>query len=351
MLGRIYMDDFIKRKIATIKGYVYWAKYLLHPMKRCAYILGTPTHNNIGDSAIVIAEKKYLLKNGYEMVVEITAREYESNRKGIVRLVPRTADIFIPGGGNMGSLWPIEEQWRQHIIEDFSQHSIVVFPQTIYYSSDVDAEALKIASISVYDTKTKLTVVAREKKSYELLKQLYPHLNVLLTPDIVLSLGQQNFDVQRVGVLICFRKDKERKLNVDDEKSFIQTLKEQGYGVTRSDTMSDRQITVENREDIFNSKLREFAGARLVITDRLHGMVFAAITGTPCIALGNNHYKVSGTYEWLKELDYIEYVSTLDEVKKHFDRLYNKENNIFSMDSARFAPLSDVICNIHNRGK
>lgn len=345
------MDGFIKRKIATIKGYAYWTKHLWYPMKRCAYILGTPTHTNIGDSAIVIAERKYLLKHGYEMVVEITAREYESDRKGIVRLMPKSADVFLPGGGNMGSLWPIEEQWREHIIEDFSQHNIVVFPQTIYYSNDADAEALKALSIPIYDTTPKLTVVAREKKSHELLKQLYPHLNVLLTPDIVLSLGQQNFDVPREGILTCFRKDKERKLDVNDEKSFIQALKEQGYDVTQSDTMSDRQITVENREDIFNNKLREFAGARLVITDRLHGMVFAAITGTPCIVLGNNHHKVSGTYEWLKELDFIEYVSTIDEVKTHFDRLYNKENNVFSIDRALFTPLSDVIGNMHSRGK
>lgn len=340
------MDGFIKKKIAAIKGYAHWAKYLWHPMKRCAYILGTPTHTNIGDSAIVIAERKYLLKHGYEMVIEITAREYESNRKGIVRLMPKAANLFLPGGGNMGSLWPVEEEWRGHIIEDFSQHNVVVFPQTIYYSNNVDAEAIKMASISVYDTKPKLTVAAREKKSYELLKQLYPHLNVLLTPDIVLSLGQQSFDVQREGILTCFRSDKERKLNADDEKRFIQALKEQGYDVTQSDTMSDKQITVENREEIFYSKLQEFAGARLVITDRLHGMVFAAITGTPCIVLGNNHHKVSGTYEWLKELDYIEYVSTIDEVKTHFDRLYNKDNNIFLIDSTLFKPLSDVICNI-----
>lgn len=345
------MDGFIKRKVATIKGYAYWIRHLWHPMKRCAYLLGTPTHTNIGDSAIVIAERKYLLKHGYEIVVEITAREYEADRKGIVRLMPKSADIFLPGGGNMGSLWPVEEEWRQHIIEDLSQHNIVVFPQTIYYSNDADAEAIKMASISVYDTKPELTVVAREKESHELLKQLYPNLNVLLTPDIVLSLGQQKFPIQREGILTCFRRDKERKLNADDEKRFIQALKEQGYEVTQSDTMSDRKITVENREDIFNSKLREFAGARLVITDRLHGMVFAAITGTPCIVLGNNHHKVSGTYEWLKELDYIEYVSTLDEVGKHFDRLYNKANNIFTIDSALFTPLSDVICNIRNRGK
>ena len=251
----------------------------------------------------------------------------------------------------MGSLWPVEEQWRRDIIEDFSQHNIVVFPQTIYYSDNEESKELMATSGLIYDNKPKLTVVAREEQSYKMLKHLYSHLNVLLTPDIVLNLGQQNFELQREGILICFRSDKERKVDVNDEERLIQTLKRNGYEVKQSDTMSEVEISIENREEIFNKKLREFAGARLVITDRLHGMVFAAITGTSCIVLGNNHHKVSGTYEWLKELDYIEYVSTIGEVKTHFDRLYNKENNIFSMDNALFTPLSDVICNMHNRGK
>ena len=55
-------------------------------------------------------------------------------------------------------------------------------------------------------------------------------------------------------------------------------------------------------------KLDEFRKSKLVVTDRLHGMLFAAITGTPCIALGNSSGKVKGVYDWLTHLDYIQYV-------------------------------------------
>ena len=54
-------------------------------------------------------------------------------------------------------------------------------------------------------------------------------------------------------------------------------------------------------------KLQEFSTARLVITDRLHGMVFAAITGTACIAFRNYNYKIEGTYEWIEYLQYIQF--------------------------------------------
>lgn len=42
------------------------------------------------------------------------------------------------------------------------------------------------------------------------------------------------------------------------------------------------------------NKYIKFRECELVITDRIHGMIFAAITGTPCIALSN--YKIKGTY-------------------------------------------------------
>lgn len=34
-------------------------------------------------------------------------------------------------------------------------------------------------------------------------------------------------------------------------------------------------------------------------------MIFAAITGTPCIAVDNISQKVSGVYQWIKYLDYV----------------------------------------------
>ena len=59
--------------------------------------------------------------------------------------------------------------------------------------------------------------------------------------------------------------------------------------------------------------MQEFCGAELLITDRLHGMVFAALTGTPCIVFSNYNHKVKGTYEWIKYLPYIRYVETQKE--------------------------------------
>ena len=37
-------------------------------------------------------------------------------------------------------------------------------------------------------------------------------------------------------------------------------------------------------------------------------MVFAALTGTPCIVLDNCDHKVQGVYDWLKQNRYILYL-------------------------------------------
>jgi len=60
--------------------------------------------------------------------------------------------------------------------------------------------------------------------------------------------------------------------------------------------------------------LNDFSSSKLVVTDRLHGMVFSAITETPCIVINSLSPKVEGCYEWLKDLDYICFASSVDQV-------------------------------------
>ena len=49
-------------------------------------------------------------------------------------------------------------------------------------------------------------------------------------------------------------------------------------------------------------KIREFSAGRLLITDRLHGMIIAALAGIPCLAFDNATHKVRGVFEWLRGL-------------------------------------------------
>jgi pyruvyl transferase EpsI len=84
-------------------------------------------------------------------------------------------------------------------------------------------------------------------------------------------------------------------------------------------TMYETSVNMENRARHVRDKLQEFASGRLVITDRLHGMLFAVITSTPCIAIDNCSHKVSGTYGWLKSIPFVQLVTDISEIENAVD--------------------------------
>ena len=74
----------------------------------------------------------------------------------------------------------------------------------------------------------------------------------------------------------------------------------------------DKIVKQENREEILLDIWNKFFESKVVITDRLHGMIFCAITKTPCIVMRSLDHKVTDSYEWIKELNYIRFVDMLE---------------------------------------
>ena len=104
-------------------------------------------------------------------------------------------------------------------------------------------------------------------------------------------------------------------------------------------------ITQQEGERLVYGKWNEFRSARLVITDRLHGMIFSAVTGTPCVALNNSNGKVGYEYEWLKDVPYIAFASTVDEVPQLACQVLRVTNPRFPSDwfAEQFTPLTSLI--------
>lgn len=105
------------------------------------------------------------------------------------------------------------------------------------------------------------------------------------------------------------------------------------FGAIKNTTTVIGDISTNNRSNALIKKLREFSRARIVVTDRLHAMVFAAITGTPCVAFDNSSKKVSGVYEWIKYLDYITVVDNYSDAKVNIELLINKGANRYEAPS------------------
>ena len=69
-----------------------------------------------------------------------------------------------------------------------------------------------------------------------------------------------------------------------------------------------------------------------MITDRLHGMIFSIITGTPNIVFGNNYHKVESAYNsWFNNLSYSFFIKK-EEIEYKLEpaiaQIINLNNNI-----------------------
>lgn len=292
--------------------------------KDTIFFVGTPPHGNIGDSAIAEATVAFLKAVGYKHIYEVPCPDYYL----VKRLMKRHGKenlICFHGGGNMGEIYFANEVLRRDVIRSFPDNRIILMPQTVDYSENDRGRKELQKSIKIYGEHKRLTIFAREKISYERMKQYYPHNSVYLVPDIVLS-WKLDFpeEILRKDILFCLRKDAESKYGLDKRQHFYRMVKNYFDNIVETDTWIPGNIMPSDRNELVIQKLLEFKRAYLVITDRLHGMIFAAITGTPCIVIPNSNHKVESEYEWLKELEYIKLLQDPGRLENTIE--YFKEN-------------------------
>lgn len=343
------MHGYIHEIMETNKKKLAMILYVVYPFGKKVLIPGTPEHLNLGDSAIVIAEKAFLEKCGIssKRIKEITFSEYKLYRNLLKKFVKSNVLIAQLGGGNMGDQWLDEEKLHRDILTVFPKSKGIIFPQTIYYSNTSLGNKEKKRSEKYYNNRKNLIIAAREKRSYEIMNAVYPNTQLLLVPDIVLSSVKEVYGVrtqERKNILLCLRTDAERSLTREEHQVIEVYLQKHDYSYTVTDMYSNSPVNKKNRKECVRRKMDEFASARLVITDRLHGMVFSAITGTPCIVFGNYNHKVEGTYEWLGYLNYIRFVNSAEEIEEIFPELISMDNCEY--DNTPLLPYFDKLAEV-----
>lgn len=294
------------------------------------YILfGIPEHGNIGDHAIAIAERAFLRDIGVKDVFEVPIKKQKVIIKKIKKNVNKNDMIMITGGGFIGDTWMEEENMVREVISTFQDNKIIIFPSTIYYRDNDKAKEELKKSLDIYNQHNNLVICAREKYTYDFIKENYKNVKALLMPDIVLYLYKKSNigkKTNRRDILFCLRKDVEKKVSKEQIKELENDIDSEHINIDNTDTVINKRISMQERQKYFEAKLEEFSKHKLVITDRLHGMIFAVITETPCIAIGNYNYKVKGVYEWIKELDYINFVDDIQMAKEKVNKLLGLED-------------------------
>ena len=276
-------------------------------------------YQNLGDMAITYAQKKFLqeLYPEAEIVLVPSTQTYVA-LKTIKRRVGQKDIITIAGGGNMDDKYQSLEDARLFVIKNFPRNKIVSFPQTVCFSETPNGQKSLKRSRRIYSKHKDLTIFMREGNAFLRAKEYFPNVNVRLCPDIVLYLNETKPQTDRVNILCCLRKDKEQNISDQAREDIIKAVTENYENVLCRDTvevaLADCQI------DTYEKTLKEFWAmlrtCKLVITDRLHCMIFCAITGTSCIVMDNTNKKISGVYkQWLPKAEWIKLFEGYDKDK------------------------------------
>lgn len=281
----------------------------------CIFLLCTSTNGNIGDQAISYTQRKILETHQKKKVIEVSITEYWNARLFLKKFIKPTDVIFIQGGGNFGIEYWLAEEARRDIIKKFPQCKIISFPQTIDYPNSNEGQLEEMKSQKIYARHKNLHIFARETYSFDKMSELYKSNSIYLTPDIVLLCDiRPNKAIPLNKALLCLRNDCEANLNFNDRKK-IEDIVRRVTDFSYTDTCVPRDVSVLEREMEIRDKLNEFAGAKFIITDRLHGMVLSALAGTPCVVFKNYNKKVEGVYQWLKEFPNIVLCDRVDDLE------------------------------------
>lgn len=327
----------IKRWIKLVYAYPNYRKIIkkinLQSGKN-AILIGTPVHGNLGDHLIASESIKYLKKFDFTDVIEIPEIMYELFYKKI-KISPNDI-IFISGGGWMGSLY-YDELIIEDVIMRWPNNHIVILPQTISFTGGNYTTPEKISNL--VNSHKNILLTLRDENSYNLCIDLLKvkKEKLLLLPDMALNALNSIYvnNKKDNSIIFSIRDDREKNSEIDVEK-FSELLKEKNFNVRNSSSVINKKvIKVSERENYLNNKIKEFSNAELVITDRLHSMVFSLLADTKCIALDNSTHKVVGVYKkWLSDVKSVCIVDNSQKLDINFLENVIKSNN--RMEAKRY---------------
>lgn len=314
-------------------------KYHLCNKKRNIVIFGTPNHGNLGDYAIGIAEKKLFSQYApNDNIFDVNMADFGTEISALKKVLKKQDILILTGGGNLGNQYMDDEKIRRTVITLFPKNRIVLFPQTMYFTPDKEGEKEKRKTAEIYNAHRDLWMAARDEKTYKDMQVLFQN-RLFLLPDVVLTWGTLP-QTERKGALLVLRSDLESVISIKQKNELISLLQKEFGNVREVDTVLADGTSMKTYESELEKKWMQFCSSEIVVTDRLHGMIFAAIAQTPCLVLQNYNHKLQETSKWLSNLEYIKQMSDWSTLKvciqdlKKRQKCYYNENSVLKQYQA-----------------
>jgi pyruvyl transferase EpsO len=300
-----------------------------------------PNHENSGDALIFLGQLRYLERLGVHVGYIADGSRYNPN--DLRTLVPN-GPILIQGGGNFGDRWDYMQELRERVISDFPDRQIIQLPQGIDFH---DGPKLEKAQ-RILGTHPDLTLLIRDHAGVERTRELFPSATVIFCPDMAFGYGKVKPNSMDYDAVILRRNDSE---SLEGSERFTLHLAEShidlDWGLTGLAKIKDRLLhipgaltkrvpalavplhPVQQRaykaiaENNVRHAVRILSKGRLVVTNRLHATVLAALMGKSVVAMDNANGKISAIIgDYLGRMPGVRYAPSVKDAESLVDSYF-----------------------------
>ena len=318
----MYKIRYYIAQLRNLKNYYFGAQKIEGDLDNAIIFMLACDYNNIGDVLIRESQEGFLEKHAKgRRIITIDYGKTFHYLRYIINKATKNTIITLTGGGDVDDRYTGIERARNQIIKRLSKKNcrVISFPQTIDYSSTAKGNFYRKKAQDAYRKNSNLFFIAREKKSYYKANNIFNNTNILLMPDIVFTHGTMIGTKKRTGIGLFLRKDGEKIVDDLVLERLISKLKNDKNAIAKND-MTVPVFNYAKMHDYVKEKVSFAQTKKLIITDRLHGMILCYITNTPCVAFVNSNHKISETYKnWLENKQNFIILETNDNVDKIID--------------------------------
>lgn len=273
------------------------------PAGRPVVYLDYPVHDNVGDLLIHRGADAFLSDYGYEVLGRFSMHDFsrrgredetavvlKSSIRDLDRLVARADPVLVlHGGGNFGDIWPQFQMFRELIIRRYHDTPIVIFPQSIHFAS---ANNRKRAADSLAAHR-QLAIFVRDEESLGFVREAGVAGEIV--PDMAHQLwGRPEFAAadHEAGTLVMKRRDRESggaapeadgrfdwgELNGEASRLVLRALRKwQTIDNPLRHAVPNERLWRLYRDWLIGRAVARFRPYACIDTDRLHGMILAAL--------------------------------------------------------------------------
>jgi len=167
-------------------------------------LIDVPAHANVGDSMIALGELDYF--RSHDIAVRYLGAGTQADLAWLAEWSRRPGTAVVHhGGGNFGTIWPSEHNFRLDVINTLLRAQIIQMPQSIHFSDEASAAATR-AALAAHP---RYTLLVRDAQSLASAAAL--NVKPLLVPDMAFRLPPMRRHKPQADVLVLSRVDHEAR--------------------------------------------------------------------------------------------------------------------------------------------